>query len=47
MCEQAARMARAWAGLDDEQLFLARWEFNYLWGQAVEARAMRNERPRG
>jgi len=47
MCEQAARMVRACACLDDEDLFLAQWEFNYLWGQALEARAMHNERPRG
>jgi len=47
MCEQAARMVWAYAGLDDEQFFLARWEFNCLWGAAVEARGMQNERPRG
>jgi L-malate glycosyltransferase len=43
LCEQAARIARAAARLDEEQLFSARWEFNYLWGQAIEARVMSNE----
>jgi glycosyltransferase involved in cell wall biosynthesis len=43
LCEQAARMVRAGAGRDGERLFRARWEFNYLWGQVVEARAMRTE----
>jgi len=47
MCEQAARMVGAFASLDKEQLFKARWEFNYLWGQAVEARAIWNARVHG
>ena len=46
MCEQALQMLRACAGRDEQQMFLSRWEFNTLWGQAVEARVMRHEMAR-
>jgi glycosyltransferase involved in cell wall biosynthesis len=47
MCAHALRMAQARASLDEERFFLAQWEFHCLWGQAIEARAMRNEAPKG
>jgi glycosyltransferase involved in cell wall biosynthesis len=47
MCAQALRMARARVGMDEEQFFLAQWEMHYLWGQAVEARLLRNEARKG
>ncbi|HKQ62615.1 MAG TPA: hypothetical protein VJS92_15100, partial [Candidatus Polarisedimenticolaceae bacterium] len=46
MIGQAGRMLRAGASFDAEELFYARWEFNYLWGQAVEARGLARERRR-
>lgn len=45
MFTQATLMARACMGLDAERLFRARWELHYLWGQAIEARATRNDGP--
>jgi glycosyltransferase involved in cell wall biosynthesis len=44
--EQALRMLGACLRRDAQGLFLARWEFNRLWGAAVEARIMRNETKR-
>jgi glycosyltransferase involved in cell wall biosynthesis len=43
MLEQQLRMAVGLLSADWERLFHARWQFNHLWGQAIEARAMRAE----
>jgi hypothetical protein len=37
---QPLRMVAALVSADRERLFHARWRFNYLWGQAIEARAI-------
>ncbi len=34
----------AWLKSDQQRLFLARWELNYLWGHVVEARISRHQR---
>jgi L-malate glycosyltransferase len=43
MLVQQIRMARALVSADRERVFRARWQCNYLWGQVIEARAMRVE----
>jgi L-malate glycosyltransferase len=47
MVEQSVRMLGAYVSFDRRGMFLARWEFNRLWGAAVEARVMRSEQARG
>jgi L-malate glycosyltransferase len=44
MLVQQVHIVAAIAGFDKEKLFHARWRFNYLWGHAVEARAIARER---
>jgi glycosyltransferase involved in cell wall biosynthesis len=43
MLEQQVLMATGLLSADRERIFRARWRFSYLWGQAIEARAMRSE----
>jgi GT2 family glycosyltransferase len=43
MFKRLALIAFAWARPSDKQLFLARWELNYLWGHVVEARLLGNK----
>jgi len=43
MIVQQVRILTALLGFDREKLFSARWQFHYLWGQAIEARIMRAE----
>lgn len=43
MCIEQARLLVALFRVDRANLFRSRWEFNRLWGQAVEAWLMRNE----
>lgn len=40
---EQGRILMALFALDREKLFRARWQLNYLWGQAIEARVMRAE----
>jgi L-malate glycosyltransferase len=47
MVGQATRMLLAFASRNEEKLFLARWELNYLRGQVTEARVLRAERQQG
>jgi glycosyltransferase involved in cell wall biosynthesis len=43
MLVQQVRILTALLNFDREKLFSARWQFHYLWGQAIEARIMRAE----
>lgn len=47
MLTQGALMLKPFLCFDEEGLFRARWQFNYLWGQAVESRAVRVETAKG
>jgi glycosyltransferase involved in cell wall biosynthesis len=46
MLVQQGRMVSALVSSDEEKLFRARWQFNYLWGQMSEARAVHAEKSR-
>jgi glycosyltransferase involved in cell wall biosynthesis len=35
---QSVRLGRAWLATDEERLFKARWQMNYVLGQAIEAK---------
>lgn len=41
MIRRSLRIAAAWLTSNEQKLFVARWELNYLWGHIVEARLLR------
>jgi L-malate glycosyltransferase len=44
MLRRFVRISTAWLKSDEQQMFQARWELNYLWGHVVEARFLRRRR---
>jgi glycosyltransferase involved in cell wall biosynthesis len=44
MLKRWIRIAAAWIKSDEQQLLMARWELNYLWGHVLEARLLRRQR---
>jgi L-malate glycosyltransferase len=44
MFRRSIRIALAYLTRSEQQLLVARWEFNYLWGHIVEARLLRRQR---
>jgi L-malate glycosyltransferase len=44
MIKRWIRIAAAWLKSDEQELLVARWELNYLWGYIVEARHLRRRR---
>ncbi len=43
MIKRVLRMTKGWLMSDEQELFLAHWEFNYLWGHVIEARDLRRQ----
>ncbi len=41
MLRRWIRIAAAWLKSDEQQMLIARWELNYLWGHVVQARLLR------
>jgi glycosyltransferase involved in cell wall biosynthesis len=44
MLKRGIRMARAWLSSNEQEMFSAQWEFNYLLGHVLEARPSRRDR---
>jgi len=44
MLKRWVRIAAAWLKSNEQELLVARWELNYLWGHLVEARLLRRQR---
>jgi glycosyltransferase involved in cell wall biosynthesis len=44
MLKRFVKISTSWVKSDKQQMFLARWELNYLWGHVVEARRLRRRR---
>ena len=44
MLRRWIRIAGAWLRSDEQEMLVARWELNYLWGHVVEARQSRRRR---
>jgi hypothetical protein len=44
MLKRFVKISTSWVKSDKQQMFLARWELNYLWGHVVEARRLRRGR---
>ena len=44
MFKRVIRIAKAWLRFNEQELFLARWDFNNLLGQVLEARLLRRRR---
>jgi L-malate glycosyltransferase len=43
MIKRVLRMTKGWLMSDEQELFSAHWEFNYLWGYVIEARDLRRQ----
>ena len=44
LLKKGVKRAVAWWSFDEQAIFSARWEFNYVFGQIIEARIMHRER---
>jgi len=44
MLKRFVTISTAWFKSDEQKMFVARWELNYLWGHLVEARLLRRRR---
>lgn len=44
LLKKSVKRVIAWLSFDEQAVFFARWEFNYVLGQIIEARVIRRER---